>query len=246
MTTNVYKPYLGSGQVYARIAGSAAGLLPVGNVSELTLEASEDKKTLKDYTRPGGGTYASVTRIENVTTKMTLHDLNKTNLARAAFGNAITIESDTVVDEAVVAYLGALVPLAHIGATDVVVTNAAGITTYVLGTDYEVQGGGLLILAGGSIVQAAPLLVSYTFPDYSKIEGITQSAVILELHFEGLNEADSGKPVILDIFRAQLSPSKALSLLGDDFAELEMEAEVLKDPSKSGVGISQFYRVKQV
>ena len=52
------------------------------------------------------------------------------------------------------------------------------------------------------MVDAAALKVDYTFAEYVKIEGMTKGAVILELHLEGLNEADSGKPVILDAYRA--------------------------------------------
>ncbi|MFM9881200.1 MAG: hypothetical protein ACKVOO_12420 [Burkholderiaceae bacterium] len=246
MPSTIYKPLLGSGQVYARTAGAAAGLLAIGNVSVLELEQSEDKKTLKDYTKPGGGTYASVTRIENVTAKLTVHDLNKTNLARAAFGDSATVPTGTETNEEIIGYKAALVPLAHIGISDVTLTNAGATTTYLLGTDYEVRGGGLFILEAGAITNGQDLLVDYTYAAYDRIEGVTQSGVVLELYFDGINEADSGKPVIINIYRGQLSPAKALSLLGDDFAELEMEMEVLKDPSKTGVGISQYYSIRFV
>ena len=244
MADNIYKPYLGSGTVYARIAGTALALLAIGNCSMLEPTVKEDKKTLKDYTKPGGGTYASVSRIDTVNIKLKLHDLNKTNVARAVLGSESVITGATLLDEVAIAYKGGLMPLAHLNPTAVVVTNSAGTTTYAAGVDYEVKGGGLLILAAGAILDAQSLKVDYSFTDYNKVEAMTTGAVILELHFEGLNEADSGKPVILDVYRAQLSPTKALSLLGDNFSELDLEAEVLKDPSKTGVGISQYFRVK--
>lgn len=244
MANEIYKPYLGSGQVFARIAGAAVALLAIGNCSMLEPSVKEDKKTLKDYTKPGGGTYASVSRIDTVTVKLKLHDLNKTNVARAVFGSESTVTGAAVIDESVVAYKGGLTPLAHVNPTTVVVTNSAATTTYVAGVDYEVKGGGILILDAGTITEAQALKVDYTFASYNKIEAMTTGAVILELHFEGLNEADSGKPVILDVYRAQLSPTKALSLLGDNFADLELEAEVLKDPTKTGTGISQYFKVK--
>jgi hypothetical protein len=142
------------------------------------------------------------------------------------------------------AYKGALVPLAHPNPTVVVVSNEAASTTYVEGTDYEVRAGGIFILAAGSIVDAANLKVDYTYGAYAQIEAMTSTALILELHFEGLNEANSGKPVIVDVYRAQLSPAKALSLLGDKFSDLTIDAEVLIDPSKTGTGISKYFRVK--
>ena len=244
MTDTVFYPYLGSGKIYARVAGAAAGLLEIGNASALDLEVKEDKQHLKDYTKSGGGTYASVSRIDTVTAKMKLHDLNPTNVSRVIFGTASSVTGASVVDEVVTAYKNALVPLAHPNVTAVIVTDSTAATTYLLGTDYEVRPGGIFILATGAILDAASLKVDYTFASYNKVEALTSNAIILELHFDGLNDANSGKPVILDVWRAQLSPTKALSLLGDKFAELDVEAEVLKDPSKTGTGISQFFRAK--
>ena len=242
--TNAYKPYLGSGQVFARIAGAAVALLAIGNCSMLEPTVKEDKQTLKDYTKPGGGTYASASRIDTVSIKLKLHDLNPTNVARAIFGSEAVVATGTVLDEVAIAYKGGLMPIAHIRPTAVVLTNSAGTTTYAAGVDYEIKGGGLLILETGAITDGQSLKVDYAFAAYNKIEAMTSTAVILELHFEGLNEADSGLPVILDVFKAQLSPTKALSLLGDKFSDLEIEAEVLKDPTKIGAGLSQYMKIK--
>lgn len=244
MADNIFYPYLGSGKIYARVAGAAAGLVELGNASKLELSVKEDKQKLKDFSKAGGGTYSSVSRIDEVTVQMTLNDLNKTNVSRAVFGTESAVASGTVADEAVIAYKGAIVPVAHPNPTAVVVKNSAGSTTYVAGTDYEVRAGGIYIMDTGTITEAQALKVSYSYAAYNKVEAMTQGAIVLELHFEGLNEANSGKPVILDIFRAQLSPTKALSLLGDKFADLEIEAEVLKDSTKNGIGISQYFRVK--
>lgn len=237
----VYYPYLGRGKIYARVAGTTTGLLPLGNASKLELASKENKQTQKDMTALGGGTYASVTRIDSVSVQGVLHDLNKVNFARAVFGSASTVAGAAVLDETVVAYKGAIVPLAHPNPTDVTVTNSAGTTTYTQ-ADYEIRAGGIFITDAGAIADAQELKVDYSFGSYHKVEAMTASAVTLELHFEGLNEALSGRPVILDIWRAQLSPAKAIALLGDKFAELPFEAEVLKDPTKTGVGISQFFR----
>lgn len=244
MTNTAYYPYLGSGKIYARTAGAAAGLIEIGNASKLELSVKEDKKKLQDYSKPGGGVYATVSRVSEATLQMTLSDLNKTNVARAVFGSTSAVEGATVADEVVTAYKGAIVPLAHPNPTAVMVTNSAASTTYVANTDYEVRAGGIFILTAGAITDAESLKVDYTYAAYDKVEAMTTSAVTLELHFEGLNEANSGKPVIVDVWRAQLSPTKALSLLGDKFAELDVEAEVLADTSKVGAGISQYFRVK--
>jgi len=245
MSNTIYYPYLGSGQVYARVAGAAAGLFEIGNVSKLDIAIKENKPKLGDFRKPGGGTYASVSRISEATLSMTLNDLNKTNVARAVFGTESEVAGATVADEAVTAYKLAIVPLAHPKPTAVTVKDSAtGLITYVANTDYEVRAGGIYIIGTGAITESQALKVSYTYAAYDKVEAMTSGAVTLELHFEGLNEANSGKPVIVDIYRAQLSPTKALSLLGDKFADLEVEAEILSDTSKTGADISQYFRVK--
>jgi len=44
MTDTVYYPYLGSGKIYARVAGASAGLMYIGNASKLELAVAEDKQ----------------------------------------------------------------------------------------------------------------------------------------------------------------------------------------------------------
>lgn len=245
MTDTTYYPYLGSGKIYARVAGAAAGLIYMGNASKLDITVKDKKVSLQDFSKPGGGVYASVSRIESATLNVVLNDLNKTNIARAIFGTDSAIVGGTVVDETVTAYLDALVPLANPAPTAVTVKDGAtGLISYVAGTDYEARAGGIYIITGGAIVAAESLKVSYTYGAYSKIEAMTGGAPVLELLFEGLNEANSGKPVIVEIYRAQLSPAKALSLLGDKFSDLTVDAEMLVDSSKTGTGISQFFRAK--
>ncbi|MBV5297847.1 MAG: hypothetical protein JZU64_06810 [Rhodoferax sp.] len=244
MTDSTYYPFLGSGIIYARVAGAAAGLLSLGNASKLELVAKDKKVTLQDFSKPGGGTYASVSRIENVTLNMTLNDLNKNNVARALFGTESTVTGGAIVDEVITAYKDAICPLAHPSPTAVIVTSSDALTTYVANTDYEVRAAGIFIIGTGAIADAASLKVDYSYVSYSKVEAMTSTAVILEMHFEGLNEANSGKPVIIDIYRAQLSPAKALSLLGDKFSDLQVDAEVLIDATKTGAGISRYFKVK--
>lgn len=245
MSTKTYKPYLGSGKVYARVVGSAMALAEVGNVSELKLTTDEESKELKNNTG-GGGTYAEVKRINGVGVSMVLHDLNQVNLSRALKGTASEVVAGTVTDEVQVAYKGGLCRLAHPGPTAVIVTNTGATVTYVAGTDYEVRGEGVFVLPGTTIADAESINVSYSHADYDVVEALTQSGVELEMAFGGINEADSDKPVLVDLYRVSLGAAKELSLIGDDFASLALEGKLLVDGSKTGAGKSKFFSVKQV
>lgn len=137
VTIQTYRPTLNAGQVYMRVAGSAAPLKAVGNVSALQLAISEDEKTLADYTAPGGGQWAALSRVTGIEATMTLHDLDPVNLARATYGDASEIAADTITDEAHTAHKGGLIRLAHPAPASVTVTHGgaahATTTAYAVG-----------------------------------------------------------------------------------------------------------------
>lgn len=300
MPIQTYRPTLNAGQVYMKVAGSAAGLVAVGNCSQLQLEISEDEKTLQDFTRPGGGQWAAVSRVTGVNASMTLHDLDPVNLARVIYGDTSAVAGASVSNEAHTAYQGGLLRLGHpqpsavslshgagawagstayaqgafvaaggrlyeattggtsgaseptwpttLGATvsdGSVVWTDRGVFAAVSGSDYEVRPEGIMILEGG-IPSGCPVQVSYTHGAYDVVEALTAGSRIFSLSFGGLNEANNASPVILDIYRMQVSAAANLSFIGDDFAALEVKGKVLLDPTKSGTGISRYFRVQMV
>ena len=242
----VYRPSSMVGQVYARPYGSATIPMPIGNVLELTLEHKEDVKKQDDMTALGGGTHAEKRRVQEVTVKMKLADLNVVNLARGLLGTAQGIEAGTVADESHTAALGGLVRLLHIAPTAVVLkkgADAASATAVTASGNFEVRPEGLYLLpAAIGITDADKLWVSYSYGAYAVIEALTTSAIELELIFGGLNEADSGKPQVVDIWRASQGITKSLALINKEFGTLDVEGTVLMDATKTGVGISRYYR----
>lgn len=245
MAIQTYRPTLNAGQVYMREAGAAAPLIAIGNVSALTLEITEDEKTLQDFTRPGGGQWAAVSRVTGVNAAMTLHDLDPVNLSRAVYGGTSAVTGGAVTNEAAIASQGGLIRLAHPKPTSVSVTSDPAGTTYVADTDYEVRPEGILILEGG-IADETGILINYTYGAYDVVQALTEGAKVFELSFGGLNEANSNSPVVLDIFRLQVSATSNLGLIGDDFAALELKGKVLLDSTKTGVGVSRYFKVAMV
>lgn len=236
--------YIGSGKVYLKQVGSAAGLIEVGNVSALSFNVTEDTKELKDYTQPGGGTYNEVKRISSVEMSMTMHDLSPENLARVLYGTASAITSAAVTDESKVAYKNAFIPLNFIPtAAAPVVKHTSGTPTYVENTDYEVRPGGIFILQGGAITDAQVIKVSYTKAAANAVEALTNAGQEYEVFFDGLNEARSGKSSTVYAYRVKIGAAQNLSLIGDDYAALEVTGKLLKDTTKSGAGISQYFKV---
>lgn len=247
--TQVYRPSMTVGQVYARPYGTAGQPTPIGNVLELGLEHTEDVQRQDDMTRLGGGTHAEVRRVTDVKVTAKLADLNLVNLARAVLGTAGAVASGTVTDEPfTLSALGVLLPLAHIAATSVTVkkgATAGAATPVTMAGNYEVLPEGIFIpLSATGVVPTDKLWVSYSYGDYAALEALTTKSVELELTFGGLNEADSGKPVVVNIFRASQGVTKQLALLNNGFGALDIEGTVLQDPTKTGAGVSRYYKVR--
>lgn len=247
----IYKPTMTVGQVYARAYGTAAPLTAIGNVLELSLEHSEDVQKQDDMTQLGGGTYAEVRRVNEVKVKMKLSDLNFVNLTRATLGTLSGIEAGTVEGEAHTATsLGVLLPLAHIAPTAVVVkkgTDKSSAQAVAMEGNYIVKPEGIVLLDGAPGIAADDKLwIDYSYGEYACVEALTSKAVELQLLFGGLNEGDAGKPSIVDIWRCSQGVTKSLTLINKGFGALDIEGTVLKDPTKTGIGISTYYRTRMV
>jgi len=238
--------YIGKGKIYLGPYADNAKRRPVGNASALTLNITEEKKELLDFTAAGGGKANIVNRITAVELGMTLHDISPENLAVAAFGAASAVTAGGVTGEAHTAYKGGLVRLDFIPdpAQTLTVTGSGGTPTYVDGTDYVRVNAGIEILDGGSITDGLAIEVDYTKKAGNVVEALTQSGQEFKLTFAGLNEAQSGKEVVVDIHRVKFSPLQSLGLIADEFAGLELAGEALSDAAQTSG--SKFFKVEMV
>ena len=231
--------FIGKGKVYGRVKGDASKLYPFGNVSDLTAAVEEDEKSLQNFQSAGGGKLNSIRRIQAVTINMTMTDFNAANIALALFGDVAAIAGGSVTDESVIGYKDSLVRLANIAPTNVVVDNDPATTPYTEISDYEVTNAGIYIPLTSSIVDSAALLIDYDFGDQNVVQALMNSASELELVFDGLNEAQSGKAVVVDMHRVKFGATGGLPMIGDDFGNLPLSGELLADTSK-GSNLSQY------
>lgn len=303
--------YLGSGQIYLREVGSAAGLLQVGNCSALSFQISEDVKELLDYTQPGGGTYNEVRRISGVELSMTVHDLSPANLTRALYGTNSSVAAAATTNAAMGdGYIGAFLPFPEqAAATPAPVIRAtkgrtavarANSTAYTVGqylvpaaangfyykvttagtsaaapptfpttpgttvtdgtavltcmgsivlsatTDYTLVTGGITLKTGAVFTAGEAVESDYTRIGSDVVQALTNSGKEYEIVFIGLNEARSGKQTTVSAYRVKLGAAQSLALIGDDYAALEMTGKLLKDTTKTGTGVSQYFKVEVV
>jgi hypothetical protein len=262
LSTRVFRPTMMSGVVYAREVGSTEPLQPIGGVEELTLAIDEAKIVQANYESPGGGNRATVFRINEMTLAAKLQDLNPINLARTLRGIHTEVAASTVTNELASAQPGGLVRTAHINPTTVVVRNATTDAVIAAAGNYEVRPEGLWFYDDATALAAArtawqtanPTLaaslfpglgieIDYAFGGYDVIQALVRSAPLLEFMFAGVNEAGEDAAAIVDLWRVQLSATRGLNLISAGaFATLDIEGEVLRDPTKTGAGTSKYMR----
>jgi|SRR5690554_822125 len=88
--------YMGKGIV--TLQEGAGQKRDIGNVSSLAFTINENTINLPNYRTPGGGSYASVKRIDTVEVSMTLHDLSPENLAMVLFGTTSSEDSVATIE----------------------------------------------------------------------------------------------------------------------------------------------------
>lgn len=124
-------------------------------------------------------------------------------------------------------------------ATKVVSIAGAVVTVDLNTTGKTVVGTGAKLLGG-----AVSLVVSYDYEAQVRLEALTAKDVEVFTRYEGLNTAETGEPVVVDIFRTSIDPLKELALISDDFQSANVEGTVLIDNTrKTG---SKYYTVRKV
>ena len=237
--------YIGKGSVFAKRAGVAEAKRNLVNVHGLSVSIATAKRSLADFESISGGQANSSSRIDTVTGTLDLRNITAENLAMSGLGTVSAVAAGAVVDEAHTAYKGGLLRTAkHIDLTQTVtVTGTGGTPTYVAGTDYSVRAAGVVIAEASTIADGTAVEISYTAKAGKRVQFLVESSVEYELTFAGLNEAQSGAPVTVDVWRFKAEPFQSFDLMSDDYATLSISGEFLSDSTK-GTGESAFFRAE--
>ena len=254
------RTFIGKGKVHLAKYGVKAPLLPIGNVSELSFNIEENKVAVEDFTEAGGGEYDSIRRIGAVGLALTKWDvLDPSNLARATRGLASAQTSlVAIVDEPHVAYASGIIPLARIPdhGKALTVAEAAGTGTYAEGSSWRRTISGIEVIEEGPLADDAaaalalnpnaPLQIEigYTPLASDTVEALKTSGDKYRLFVEGLNEADSDLPVLIDVHQYRPGVAQNLGWFGSEFMSMQTAGDVLKDTSIVGDALSKYFRVR--
>lgn len=227
--------------------GSPKGFREVGNISALTLGVETTEFEHKESCSGVRGIDLTIVQEINATMSMTVEHISKENLSLALYGSNSAIAGASVTDEPVVGHHDLWTRLENIKVSAVVVTDVGGATTYTLGTDYEenLESGTIKVLSTGAITDSQALEVDYTYAAQDDVQGVVSGvAPIRWARFEGLNTADSNKPVVIDMFKVSMQPLAELAMINDEITQMEVEGKVLSDALRASG--SNYFRIRKV
>ncbi|AGH31467.1 hypothetical protein LOKG_00031 [Loktanella phage pCB2051-A] len=244
---------LGRGEVwfdqYAPGTLNTTGELYLGNTPEWNVSAEADMLDHYGSDRGIREKDASETLQVNRTGSVITDNISAENVAYFFFG---TTDPFTVAGGAIAAesygpvtlgrsYQLGVTPTNPVGVQQVSlvsVTDVGGTTTYVEGTDYEVDLdlGRIQILVGGDIDDTDMLEISYTVTGYT-IDRIISGGVPIEGQLRYIEYNPAGKSRIWVMPRVKLSPNGDYNLKGDDWQQIPLNVEVLKKGSLEAIYI---------
>lgn len=195
---------------------------------------------IKELSSRGRSTYGQV--IESVPLNqpadftVDMPEVNKSTLLLALMGTESVINQTAgtiTAQELAVTSKDAWLSVGKENLLTLTVKNEAGTTTYVAGTDYELNKrlGWIKIKGGSAIAKGDKLNLDGTYGDVTgaMISGATQSQIRAKFRLDGVNQADR-LPVIVDVHEAVIAADSAFDFLADDFATLTLTGR-LKTPA---------------
>lgn len=242
--------FSGRGKIYVGprdSAGPTGGLQHVGDVSDFSINNSED---FLDFNESMSGKDTRVVHVPTGTQSgytMTMRYFTAANLAKATHGTVSTGVGGTIAAEAHSAYNNSAFPLAHTNVS--LVTVNAGATPLVAGTDYTVNAaaGSITILPGSTAVPVGPAVavtVNYTYAaGGGVVQGLKAGTQEWVLYAELISRTN-GRAYTFYAPRVTIDLSGDIVLLGGDVGSLEVAGAMLPAPEiAEGGAVSQYYTI---
>lgn len=238
------KVFKGIGIVHAQRLGVVnAPLRDVGDVETLKFTNRSNQMVWKQHRKPGGGNLATLDNLDGTSLDVQMQEWTAENLAMNLQGKVVDLPPEVVVDEAIVLQPGSLAMTEFPGPTAITLTKTSDSTPIALSA-VAVSAAGISVPADSAVITApTPATISYTSTQATRIEPLVEAGAEYRLVFDGLNEADSGRPVLVEVFRWKAPPAEELALIdAENPGKLLSKGEVLADMTRPA-GESPFYRV---
>lgn len=216
--------------------GASTGFQLVGNCKKFAPKVETETKENKLNGRDTfGQTSESFTRITGSSLSMTFNRYDPQLLAAAFMGSAV---DQTAAAGAYTASITGIkdkwVETGSVGLDTCVVKDVTDTTTYVEGTDYEVneRTGMIKVLTADLDGDTLHITGNTLAKTGSKITAGTQSVVNVAMRLDGKNLA-TGANVLVSVWQVQLRSETDFDFMGEDFPELSFTGTLVTPTGKS-------------
>lgn len=235
-----------AGKVYLKTLpadGSDAGFFGPVNATKLEINPGDGQTFNRISTEPND--YGQVKDSVVVPGQPVLNlDFNRADAAALAYAllgglSTVTQADQTAREDTVTAILGQWRKLTYrnLKSAGLTVKSDDGSTTYVLGTDYQIDYAGGLVqpLQGGSIGAGDNIKVTYDAAAITgtKITGGQKPFIPTQLYLDGINMATQ-KAVELMIHRAILIPTGAVGFMQQDYVVTGLSGNLVTPDGQAG------------
>jgi hypothetical protein len=254
--------FRGQGKVYIGTRdtlGNPQAMRWVGNCPNLEIGYETENLEHKESFSGQALTDLKISKGKSSTLAFTLEDFKKENLALALFGTAVAVAGASAITgetlggtpDITVLGVGQVYKAAKRNGTLVTLKDSTSGTakTLVKDVNYTIEPNSMTIelidvTTGGAYT--GPLKLDYTPGASTEIGMFNAAETEYFLRFVGMNQADNGKIVTVDLYKVSLNPTKALQLITEELSQLELDGAALIDVLKSSSAtLGQFGAIYQ-
>lgn len=229
---------VGKGKLLLKLSGENA-YRDFGNAPEFKVNVEIEKIEHFKSTEGMKIKDAEIPTQQKATISFSLDELTPENVmffSMAKTPTSVVQASGNVLDQVVTAVLDQWVALEKSKLSNVVVTNSAGTTTYVLNTDYQLntEEGLVMALSTGAIAEAQSLKVDYDHAAETRkrVDAATRTFIEGDLLFIG--NPPKGRKVTIKGW-ATIFPGGEVSLIGDEITAMQFTGEFLSKSTYKGL-----------
>ncbi|MDN6856986.1 hypothetical protein QO207_10340 [Pseudomonas sp. CAN2814] len=249
--------FYGQGQVDAApiVNGVVGKWRWIQDVSAMAIQLAVDKVEHKESYSGQKALVRSFPIGKTATINMTLHSISPDNLALTLYGKVVTKAAGTVTAEPLPGALvaGDVVALANPGVTDLVITDSAATPVELDEQYYALLADGaygeVQILSLPTPAPTQPFKAAYGYAATKQVGMFTAPQPTIALRYKGINLAEGGAPVIVELYKVATDPLQELALINDGnaVAGMQISGGILLDSSRpASDDLGQFGRIIQL